>query len=1366
MKLLRSISDLFSNVKLGITLLVTLFVYMTVGSAGIVYPVHPNLFHPDAWRHAMLRQWRPFEMTEFEWFHWWPFTTLLGLIAANIAWTTLRRIPLRPVNFGVWTIHTGILTVIAGSVWYFSTKVEGDAPVSRREVVLEIASSDGAGKGAGRLLASPGNQTRIQAGGEVWSVQVASIDPSWEIRTGSAAGEHAYSIMLAVEGPRQKFIRQVIAGHPELSEDILFTGDAQKPIERAMKAKGVPIIEPLLVARVEYAGQRWFYLKNDLVKSWALYVRRPGDLAWSMRPIEGLPFYNDSISERGQAISTSGDEPVFPIDVAIPAVAADDPFRDTDFFATGYLRYAVERSRLGRGAPNSPLNPALRVRIERSTGASRDFTLSAFDSRGRVSDGDLIRFRFVSSAPELAQRTRDSVIQFTLEGAGEFAVSLTTPPGADGFIPIGPAGRGYALRISAVQDDIVLSGGEVSVAIVDLRTPHGEFRRWIFDDPALNRDMKAGDNPDPKSAPVSMAPELVARYVPGIGHYPITLIAGPDPAQLTVALAIGEKPEIRPLAIGESVAVGEGTAMRVMEYFPRAVEESLPLIVPENQRAKETGERLAMARIGTSNGESKWIRYNDYAFDRPEDVLRRQAFQPARIRLADGREAEVLFSRRRLPLPCPVALETFTLTANLGGFTGETATIRDYTSQLRFGEPDGSWSEPQAVSVNQPVERSGLWFFQAQWDPPDAGEEGVPASAGLNFTVLGVGSRQGVWLQLAGAILAALGMCYAFYVKPVIKRRSLEKSKSAAQSRLHPTTAMTSAMLLLVALFIPGRAQAQPPAPNSASASITVRESGLAPQGSSGNDFAREVDLAPLETLAIMNEGRIKSLGSFAFSYMQDVSGGRRIGGQTPLFTLLDLALRPDAYADADVIRVKNAEVRARIAEALRMADPALADRMRGFQSHGMIARSLLWSDDEQNWIEPVAPTMRQLSGDLIRTAKQVDQLRGAIALLQPEQILPRLRAVPPGAGPGQSPAPELWLPLDDAGGAAGEQWLKLQEAWRLGDASAASRAARDLASAVAAIDPAAYPSTERLWWESWYFRTGQMTWTWFFFFASVAFLLLGATWKWPVARRIGLVIFVVAFALQSAALLLRWYISGRWPNSNMFEAVTTSAWFGSCLALVAEILFRRTAVRGLFALGAAVASMTALMACALLPAQLNPAISNMMPVLHDIWLYIHTNVVIFSYALIFMAAVSAALYLAWRIGGGPPSHARIGGAGEMMMLSADGVPADAMPASRVGEVLDGVTMTLMELSFVMLWSGIAMGAIWADHSWGRPWGWDPKEVFALNTFVVFAVLIHTRWRSKDKGLWTAVLALIGAGVMLFNWIVINFVITGLHSYA
>ena len=133
---------------------------------------------------------------------------------------------------------------------------------------------------------------------------------------------------------------------------------------------------------------------------------------------------------------------------------------------------------------------------------------------------------------------------------------------------------------------------------------------------------------------------------------------------------------------------------------------------------------------------------------------------------------------------------------------------------------------------------------------------------------------------------------------------------------------------------------------------------------------------------------------------------------------------------------------------------------------------------------------------------------------------------------------------------------------------------------------------------------------------------------------------------------------------------------------------------------------------------------------------------------------------------GGKGEYGRVGGAASLIMTAPDGSSYLAPARTSLGQVLDGTTMVLMELSFVLLWAGLVMGAIWADHSWGRPWGWDPKEVFALNTFIVFAVLVHVRIKTSDKALWTALIALVGAGVMLFNWIFINFFIVGLHSYA
>jgi ABC-type transport system involved in cytochrome c biogenesis permease subunit len=187
------------------------------------------------------------------------------------------------------------------------------------------------------------------------------------------------------------------------------------------------------------------------------------------------------------------------------------------------------------------------------------------------------------------------------------------------------------------------------------------------------------------------------------------------------------------------------------------------------------------------------------------------------------------------------------------------------------------------------------------------------------------------------------------------------------------------------------------------------------------------------------------------------------------------------------------------------------------------------------------------------------------------------------------------------------------------------------------------------------------------------------------------------------------------------------------------------------------------------------------MPILNTMWLYIHTNLVIWSYALITIAAVSATLYLVVRTvvrvlpaGGlialwqGREGAVAVSGGASALILSGTSKREDLFDESRTGlaTVLDGVTMIFMELSFITLWTGIILGALWADVSWGRPWGWDPKEVFALNTWLIFLILVHVRLKVKDKALWTAVLAVIGFGVMLFNWLAVNFVIVGLHSYA
>ncbi len=609
----------------------------------------------------------------------------------------------------------------------------------------------------------------------------------------------------------------------------------------------------------------------------------------------------------------------------------------------------------------------------------------------------------------------------------------------------------------------------------------------------------------------------------------------------------------------------------------------------------------------------------------------------------------------------------------------------------------------------------------------------------------------------------------------------------------HPSTCLriptTGALLLLLCILCaaPAAAQEQPD------------------RAERTQKFVQQLDYTHLGMLAVHSEGRVKSFGSHAASIMRFISGPREV----PLldsegvelmslphkFTYLDMMLRPNLYDDAPLVFVRSKAVRGEIADSFRAsmeiqmetmwsADPVIASHkdegvaryeanLARFARTGLISPLMLQDPG-------VNQALARLKQDLVRTARPVDEIESALNSRRPGMLRSNLRLVPPPGGgfDDQWLTIEQYATMNDARidpqlrEDITSHWQKFQNGWKALDAAAVNEASARLAALLPRINEEIYPQQSRLAWESWYFNSKNMTWVWLIYFAAIIPLLLSLVFKWTPAQWIGMLLFTVAFGFHTFAIGLRWYVSGRFPNSNMFEAVTTAAWFGGIVAITLELFVRRLPLRTLFALGAAAGSATALMVAWAYPVGLDPTIRNMMPVLHDIWLYIHTNVIILAYALIFMAAVTAGLYMIYRmarwLGGhdGTREYATMGGAASLIMKTPDGRTFIEKSRSSLGQVLDGSTMVLMELSFILLWAGLVMGASWADHSWGRPWGWDPKEVFALNTFIVFAVLIHVRLKIRDKGLWTAIICLIGAGVMIFNWIAINFVVVGLHSYA
>jgi hypothetical protein len=425
-----------------------------------------------------------------------------------------------------------------------------------------------------------------------------------------------------------------------------------------------------------------------------------------------------------------------------------------------------------------------------SLGRSNEYQLLAFDSERRTADGGLLMMRWIDDEAEFGALAAQAELVVSIP---ELEITVHVPitdidSQREEFVTIGETKYGY--RIVAIQNDLEMPEGKVSVAIVELQTPSGLHRRWVFDQPSMTRDVIDG-------APITEAghtgsllvdESIQVTYSPGGGEALVTLVAGPDPNQLRLLSAIGSAAaQVFEIEVGTPVELAGGLEFEVTSYAPRAVLETKPFLVAPEQRVRDAKEFFSRIRIDspTMVGDPEWLRFHMYPFESQSEVLRRHTLRPTRVTLADGRQFELLFSRQRLPLPSEIALDEFVLTTHIGGFTGESSTVRDYTSMLRFrDEPAQPWSEAVPVSMNRPVEHGGLWYFQAQWDPPEeARQQGQRASAGLNYTVLGVGNRHGVYVQLLGCVIAVIGMIYAFYVKPIIKQRArdrvYEKAKAA-----------------------------------------------------------------------------------------------------------------------------------------------------------------------------------------------------------------------------------------------------------------------------------------------------------------------------------------------------------------------------------------------------------------------------------------------------------------------------------------------------------------------------------------------------------------------------------------------------------
>lgn len=787
--------DFFSSIRLGIFLMVLIFVYSSIGSAGIPYRMTLNpasILEPASW--VNVREF--IEMSEFQWFHWWPFDLMIALFCINLTVATIRRIPFNVLTLGVWTIHAGLIILAIGSVVYFTLKREGDTPVPRRQVIVNL---DGVEPTS--LVASPGNATIVGDGANQRTIRIQQITPDWELLSGDDAGKYAYKVTVGVYDRNDDllFMRELLDGYPQYTEDLVRDMSGAQPFVRSVNVNdGQRLVDESIALSLDTVSVDHFWL----MESRALYVREKGSTEWIERPVPWMPLFQDHLESHDNVWpSTDAYAPLpelKPAGVTVKADVEADPLPDVNIEIRDYLRYAVLQPRRLRGGDT--LAPGLRIQMTGADGRPRPFELAALDASQPSPDAGAIEasralqggIRFLWAPDEaLAQRLLNPRSAAIVERTGdaETRIGIDAIAQADPGLAYRPvAGTPYSWRVQSFQDGLEIGGRVSSVAIIDVRRELEdgsveEFTRWVFDDPALTRDVPDGEMLSDHTVG-DWDRTLDLTYQPGDG-VAIRFVAGPDVETLRVSIPQRNGGvQINDVLGRQQVVVSEQISIFVDEYEAFTREETRPLVIPEPQRDRDIGMMASMVRVeipgpvaGGPPVFEAWLPYHRYIFDRPEEAIRRFRYEPTEFTMPDGRVMEIAFSRQREPLDNPVRLDDFEIVSRIGGFDDTTSSIRDWQSVVRFDEPESdessAWTDPVTVSVNNPKPSGQYWFFQAQWDPPDRNPrfEGDPGSNGLNYTVLGVGNRHGVYIQLWGTVITCIGMGYAFYVKPWIKRR-------------------------------------------------------------------------------------------------------------------------------------------------------------------------------------------------------------------------------------------------------------------------------------------------------------------------------------------------------------------------------------------------------------------------------------------------------------------------------------------------------------------------------------------------------------------------------------------------------------------
>jgi len=678
----------------------------------------------------------------------------------------------------------------------------------------------------------------------------------------------------------------------------------------------------------------------------------------------------------------------------------------------------------------------------------------------------------------------------------------------------------------------------------------------------------------------------------------------------------------------------------------------------------------------------------------------------AQIFNLDGVKVSVAFGSKEIPIPFKIKVLDFQLDRYPGSMSPAS-----YASEVELIDEKNGIHKPFRIYMNHILDYKNYRFFQSSYDQDEKG------------TVLSVNHDPGTLPSYIGYFLLALGMYWSLFTKNGRFARLSKRAKDASAKK----ALLSLLALALVFVASPSKAETLSPAVKtilSIDKNHAEKFGELIIQDTKGR--MKPMDTLSAEVLAKIHRTSTLQVGDKELTANQ---------------VMLGMMIRPDIFRDVKLIRTK---------------DPLVNKELGVKKDTKYVSFSQFFMDPENMSGYKLSKLAEEASRKAPKDRNKLDK-----AVLKIDEKVNVAYMVFTGS------MMKLWAKPDDANNkwfdtikalqtfnpsqsikvreAAVNYFTEIENSLKSGKWEKADKALKAIVAYQHEYGSAVYPPKNKVAAEIFYNKTNifELLWPLYFLMGFILLILsfiniLYPKLKMTLISRTSLALLALFFVGHTMGLVLRWYISGHAPWSNGFESMTYIAW----ATVLAGFIFSKHSPITL----AATSILAGLILFVAHLSWMNPQVTNLVPVLNSYWLSIHVSMITASYGFLALGALLGFITLLLFIIRTEKNEKHI-----------------ALSIKELNAVSE---MSLM-IGLIMLTVGNFLGGVWANESWGRYWGWDPKETWALVAILVYAVVVHLRFiKSIYSEFNFSVISLLSFTSVLMTYFGVNYYLAGMHSYA